>query len=890
MPPITSDCERVEGTVILPAEITRDLLSPSGAGWHARSVPDVVTALGSASTGLTSAEAARRLTEFGPNRLTPPPPRSALQILSGQFRGVVMLLLVSAAGISLAIGDRLDAIAIAAVIGINAILGFALELRARRAMEALLQLGATHAIVLRDGVLSSIDAEGLVPGDVVDLAPGQTVPADGRVVSETDLRTNEAALTGESLPVGKDATAILAVDTSLADRNNLVYRGTTVIAGIARAVVTGTGNDTEVGRIGSLTRSVKEESTPLERRLDALGGRLAGVALGVAALVGLLGVLQGESWWLMLETAIALAVAAVPEGLPAVATIALAVGLRRMARRHALVRKLSSVEALGSTTVVCTDKTRTLTSGDMSVARIWASGAEYVVNTDNRVGTPARAVLDAFQIATLASRPVAGNGSSDDPVDGAILRAAGALGLDTARLLDLPTAARIPFSSERKYSAAFHARDGLKAFVKGAPRTVLDMCGYLSTAPGAVPLSADVREQLMETNNQLAEQGLRVLGLASGRSKTADAAGLRDLVFAGFIGMIDPPAAGVKDTIAKLRAARLRVVMLTGDQRPTAQAIGRELGVLYSEDEACDSREWRTLSPEARQARVATVKVFSRISAEDKLTIVGALQHRGEIVAMLGDGVNDAPALRKADVGVAMGVRGTDVARQAASIVLQDDRFETIAAAVEEGRVIADNIRKFVFYLFSCNLAEVLVLLGAGLLGQPMLLPLQILWLNLVTDTFPALALAMEHGDVDVMTRGPRDPREAILSGSFLWSVVGHAGLLVAGTLAVMWWAQRESGPVTTMMFMTLALGQIFHLGNARSGRHVLHPTSALSNRYAMGAVVIACSLQLLPLYVESLQRLLHVTPLSMQEWLVVGAGASVTAVVGQGVRLVRRR
>ena len=868
------------------------------ADWHVRSSADVLDVLGVSAAGLSSSDAAARLAQFGPNRLTPPPPRSALQILVAQFRGVVTLLLVSAAGVSLAMGDRLDAVAIGTVIGINALLGFVLELRARRAMEALLQLGATHAAVVRDGILSSIDADQLVPGDVVDLASGQTVPADGRLISETDLRTNEAALTGESLPVGKDAAVVLGDDMALADRTNMVYRGTTVIAGVGRVVLTSTGNDTEVGRIGTLTRSVAEDSTPLERRLDALGRRLVGVALGVAAVVGLLGVLQGESWWLMLETAIALAVAAVPEGLPAVATIALAVGLRRMAHRHALVRKLSAVEALGSTTVVCTDKTRTLTSGDMSVARIWARGAEYIVDTDPVGREATDAILSAMRVATLACRPIARrrdrptSAPSEDPVDAAIITVAGLLGLDATRLLDMPIAGRIPFSSELKYSATFHGNspDGFVAYMKGAPKTVIDMCGYVSTALGEAPLSPDLRTQLIETNDRLAASGLRVLALASGHTATADRSGLRNLVFAGFVGLIDPPAAGVKSTIARLRAAGLRIVMLTGDQRRTAQAIGRELGILSAEDEACDSREWRALSVEERRARVDTVGAFSRISAEDKLTIVTAFQARGEIVAMLGDGVNDAPALRKADVGVAMGQRGTDVARQAAAIVLQDDRFETIAAAVEEGRVIADNIRKFVFYLFSCNLAEVLVLLGAGLAGLPLpLLPLQILWLNLVTDTFPALALAMEPGDPDVMKRPPRDPREAIVSASFFSSVVFYSALLVAGTFAVMWWAHHESAPVTTMVFMTLALGQVFHLGNARSERDVLHPAAALTNRYAIGAVVISCGLQTLPLYVGSLGSLLQVTPLSLREWLVVGAGAGLTAVVGQAVRLLRR-
>ena len=522
----------------------------------------------------------------------------------------------------------------------------------------------------------------------------------------------------------------------------------------------------------------------------------------------------------------------------------------------------------------------------------------YTVDPDHAGKEATDAVLSALRVATLACRPIVRRQDrttsvpSEDPVDTAILTVAGLLRIDTTRLLDMPVAGRIPFSSELKYSATFHGnqQDGFVAYMKGAPKTVIEMCGYVSTALGEAPLSPDLRTELIETNDRLAASGLRVLALASGQSATADQSGLRNLAFAGFVGLIDPPAAGVRDTIARLRAAGLRIVMLTGDQRRTAQAIGRELGVLSAEDEACDSREWRALSRDERHARVDTVGVFSRISAEDKLTIVAALQARGEIVAMLGDGVNDAPALRKADVSVAMGRRGTDVARQAASIVLQDDRFETIAAAVEEGRVIADNIRKFVFYLFSCNLAEVLVLLGAGLVGLPLpLLPLQILWLNLVTDTFPALALAMEPGDADVMRRPPRDPREAILSASFFSSVVFYSALLVAGTFAVMWWAHRESAPVTTMVFMTLALGQVLHLGNARSERDVLRPAAALKNRYAIGAVVISCGLQTLPLYVGSLGSLLQVTPLSLREWLVVGAGAGLTAVVGQAARLLRR-
>jgi Ca2+-transporting ATPase len=861
-----------------------------GGSWHARTTAETLAALDSSSMGLSASEATRRIAQFGPNRLTPPAPVSALTILAAQFRGVVMLLLVSAALVSFALGERIDAAAIGIVIAINVLLGFSIELRARRAMEGLLGLGATSASVVREGRLHVVDAESIAPGDVIEITAGQTVPADARVISETDLRTNEAALTGESLPVSKEAPSVLGEDAPLADRVNMVYRGTTVAAGIARAVVTSTGNGTEVGRIGTLTRSVAEESTPLERRLDALGRRLAWLALGVAGLVGLLGVLQGAPWGLMIETAIALAVAAVPEGLPAVATIALAVGLRRMARRHALVRRLSAVEALGSTTVICTDKTRTLTTGDMSVVRVWTSGAEYTLDGNAHADNPRNpSLVAALEIAAMASRASAQIAEGDtrpssfDPVDAAMLRAAESVGIDTVRLLQSVPAARIPFSSERKFTATFHDRpvDGLVAFVKGAPRTVVQMCGRTSTNP-----------PLLAINEQLASQGLRVLAVATGRTREASEEALRDLTFTGFVGMMDPPAPGVSDTVARLRQAGLRTVMLTGDQRLTAEAIGRQLGVLTSTDEAIDSREWRAMSQQAREERLTRIGAFSRISAEDKLTIVAALQQRDEIVAMLGDGVNDAPALRKADVGVAMGFRGTDVAKEAASIVLQDDRFETIAAAVEEGRVIADNIRKFVFYLFSCNLAEVLVLLVAGLVGLPLpLLPLQILWLNLVTDTFPALALAMEPADRDVMTRPPRDPHEAILSGPFLRQVLFYAALILSGTLAALLWGLRHPGTnATTLAFMTLALSQVFHLGNARSAQSVLSPAAALSNRYAVGAVVVSGVLQVLPLYVAPLGAVLHVAPLTVMEWVVVLACSGVTAIVGQTIKFWRVR
>ena len=852
--------------------------------WHSQSADEVLQALSSRRSGLDDAEAQHTLDRVGPNRLQPPQPTSALRILADQFNSVVVYLLIAAIAISFALGDRIESVAIAAVLVINTIIGFVTELRARRAMEALLQFDVSKATVMRSGQLRVVDAATIVPGDIIQLDLGRRVPADARLIDATDLRTDEAALTGESLPVSKRAGELLADDTPLADRRNMVYKGTTASAGTGAAVVTETGASTEIGRIGTLVGTIEEGRTPLERQLDELGRRLVWVALGIAAIVAALGAWQGAPLGLVIEMGIALAVAAVPEALPAVATIALAVGVHRMARRHALVRRLPAVEALGSATVVCTDKTRTLTSGLMTLVRMWTGGRDIDVRDDHE--SRDAGVVSALEIAALASRPQARTEETGrvygDPVDAALLSAAERSGVDRAALVaERPQEGTVPFSSDRKFMASFYRRDGeLIAYVKGAPRRILELSGEDEAA----------RTRVMQANDVMAGDGLRVLALASGRVSAPSEDALQGLTFAGLVGFADPPADGVKDAIARLRAAGLRTVMLTGDQRATAAAVGRELNLLNEGHSIIDGRELDALSDAELTARLSEIAAFSRITPQHKLRLVELLQARGDIVAMLGDGVNDAPALRKADIGVAMGIRGTDVAKEAASIVLQDDRFETVTAAVEEGRIIFDNIRKFVFYLFSCNVAEVLVLLGAALAGLPMpLLPLQILWLNMVTDTFPALALALEPGDADVMDRPPRDPGEALLSRQFLSNVALYGGMITAVTLAAFVW--HLDGPLRqaqTIAFMTLALAQLFHLGNARS-EEPLRGWSHVSNPYALGAVALSMGLQLITTYVRPLARVLGVEPLDARSWLIVLVLAVIPAVLGQAVKSVRR-
>ena len=641
------------------------------------------------------------------------------------------------------IGEPLDSAAIWIVLLINTAIGFFTELRARRAMEALLALDVPRATVIRDGRVTDIEAAGLVPGDVVQVEAGQAIPADARVFRATGLRVVEAALTGESVPATKSEDLVLAESEPLPARDNMLYKGTAVSEGSAQAIVTATGMATEVGRIGELVSTIPEEKTPLERRLDALGGRLVYVTLALAALVTAIGAVQGKPLGLMIETGIALAIAAVPEGLPAVATIALAVGLRRMARRRALIRRLGAVEALGSSTVICTDKTGTLTAGQMTARLLWAGGREVAITGSGytREGTFIDAgeeiepledpvISQALRIAVLANRAEVDLDRDDpltvgDPTEVALLIAGQKAGLGREALLEeRPQVGELPFSAERMLMASFHREaDRQIAYVKGAPEQILASSTEELTPEGDVPLDDERRRTLLAANQDLATRGLRVLGLAyqsQGDAAGSGAGAVDHLSFVAFIGLIDPPAEGVEETIERFREAGIRTVMLTGDQRATAEAIGRDLGVLVGGEEVVDGAELHRLPVRQPGNRFERVGAFSRVSPEDKLTIVSGFQADGEIVAMLGDGINDAAALKKADVGVAMGVRGTDAAKEAAAVVLQDDRFSTLATAVEAGRIIYDNIRKFVFYLFGCNFAEVLVLFTSSLAALPL--------------------------------------------------------------------------------------------------------------------------------------------------------------------------
>jgi Ca2+-transporting ATPase len=860
---------------------------------HAVATTEVVRALDVApQLGLSETEAAARHTRYGANTIQAIRPRATWRLLLDQFASLVVALLAAAAIVALLTGDLLDASAILVVLIINALVGFATEWQAGRALDALRRQAVTTARVRRDGHELTVAAEDLVPGDIVILNAGDRIPADARIVEVASLRVEESALTGESTTVEK-APLPVAPKALLAERTSMLYLGTAVAAGHAVAVVTATGSQTELGRIGRLVAEAPEESTPLKKKLDELGRRLVYLVIVIGAIVTLAGWLRGDELWMMIEVGISLAVAAIPEALPAVTTLILAVGVLRMARQRALVRRLASVETLGSTTIICSDKTGTLTENRMTVREFYLADGRRIDLQEERPALASDALLArAVRVGVLcneASFNAAAEGdarSLGDPTETALLIAADALGVDVTReRSQFPTLDECPFDSVTKRMITVHRMpDGARlALLKGAPNVVLDACNTLTV---------EAREQLLLANRAMAERALRVLALAEKILSDDDIE--TGYTFLGFVGMIDPPRAEVGEAIRLAQEAGIRIVMLTGDQLHTARAIAQELRLRGDlEPHAHHARDLEDASHKMIAELAERTDVFARVSPEDKLRIVEALQQAGEIVAVTGDGVNDAPALKRADIGVAMGLRGTEVAKEASDLVLADDNFATILRAVEGGRTIYANILRFVHLMFSKNLGSVLAIFVAILVGWPLpLLPLQILWMNLLMDVFPALALAMEPTAPGVMQRPPRAPKESLLSHPFLWLIVWQAVLLASIILAAYGWALQQYGGgahARTIALFALVGVQIGHTFNCRSRVRSAF-VGLFRNPFVWGAVAIVVTLQLLALYQPFLARVLDTHPLNAPDWWVISSTIVLPVVVVEITKLMTRR
>lgn len=859
--------------------------------------------------GLEQTEAARRLEQNGPNELLERGVKSPLKILWEQLTASMVVILIAAAVISALLGDNKDAIAILIIVILNALLGLRQEYKAEKSMAALKKLAVPNVKIKRGGRLREISARELVPGDLVLLEEGNLVPADCRLIESINIKIQEAALTGESAPVEKNAHNLLQEETSLADRMNMAYMGTVVTYGRGRGIVAETGMRTELGRIASMIQTVEGELTPLQRRLNQLGKTLALVALGLVAIVAGLGFTRGENLTTLFLTAISLAVAAVPEGLPAVVTIALALGSQRMLRRRALIRKLPAVETLGSVTVICSDKTGTLTENRMQAAILDVAGhrmelpalPERSIQEASAGGKTEEELHDyppsvALLLAggSLCSDASVGADPNEpealgDPTEVAILVAAARKGLWKQRLENLlPRVAEMPFDSERKRMTTVHrfpgedsipgwlrliAMNGARrqpyiAFTKGAVDSLVGRSSGVLHGAEVEPLDERWKERIIAGNNGLADMGMRVLGVAFRQLSSTAAEDLeRELVFVGMVGIIDPARPEVKEAVALCKKAGIRPLMITGDHPLTANHIASELGI-GSDSGVITGRELAEKSRRALEETAEKISIYARVSPEHKLGIVEALQSRGHIVAMTGDGVNDAPALKKADIGIAMGITGSDVSKEVSDMVLLDDNFATIVSAVEEGRAIYDNIRKFIKYLLTTNSGEIWVMLAAPFLGMPLpLLPLQILWINLVTDGLPALALGFEPPEPDVMRRPPRRPDESVFARGLGRHVLWVGALMGLLPLLLGYWYWRIGNEDwQTMVFTTLAFAQMAHVLAIRSEHQSLFSIGLLSNKHLLAAVTMTIGLQVTVIYVPFLQQFMKTAALSPLE------------------------
>lgn len=842
-----------------------------------------MSAVHSSSAGLSEAEAGERLTRFGPNRIHEEKPVSAFAVLLHQFTSPLIYILLVAALVTLLIGEYLDSAVIGVVLLLNATIGFFQERRAENAVRALLGLVAPRARVVRDGVTKDIDSELVVPGDLAVIESGVWIPADLRLVSATRLRVDESMLTGESTPVDK-ASETLPEETSLAEQRNRAFAGTVVVSGRGRGVVVGTGDDTELGRIAGSVRQEERPKTPLQTSMSRFGHIVGAVVAISAVLTGVVGIIVGESPSDMFLVAVALAVAAIPEGLPVVFTVTLAVGVQRMARRNAIVRRLAAVETLGSTTVIGSDKTGTLTRNRMTVLEVWAGGETYELEDEHTtdLAEPLGLTLLAGVLANESSLGAEPNQSIGDPTEVALLVAADRFGISPEVARDrVEVLEEIPFEPARQYSAVVVARDGSsQVLAKGAPERILEMCESMMTTDGrVVPLE---RELVSGAAAGLAARGRRVLAMAvSPERATSRAASDGDptgLVLVGLQGLLDPPRDGVAEAIAGCKRSGMRVIMITGDHADTARFIAADLGISDADAEVLTGMDIDQLSDDALKEAVARVSVFARVSPELKLRVVHALRSRGEVVAVTGDGVNDAPALKAADIGVAMGRDGTDVAREAAEMVLTDDNFVSIYAAVETGRVTYDNLRKVTFFLISSGAATVAAILVAlGFRWPLVMLPAQLLWLNLVTNGLADLALAFEPAEDGILERKPRRPKEQLIH-SRLWERTVVAGVVMAaGTLIMFWWSLETGESVDqarTVALTTMVVFQAFHAGNSRSEHISVFRISPFSNRLLLAAVAGSLALHVVALHLPYTQFVFRFEPIPGNVWPVIVAMA----------------
>lgn len=858
--------------------------------WSTLSCEAVFSKLKSSPLGLTLAEASQRIAEHGPNELQAARRISPWRILLEQLKNILILILLAATVASAFLGHAVEAAAITIIVLFAVVLGFVQEYRAERAIEALRKMAAPTASVIRNGEEIELPARDLVPGDVFLLRAGDKVPADARLFESVNLQVEEAPLTGESVPTEKHAAPISG-HAPIGDRKNMVHAGTAATYGRGRAVVVSTGMNTEFGKIARMIQTIESGKTPLQKNLNRLGHTLARAAFVIVALIVAVGLFRGTPFIEMLIFGIALAVAVVPEALPAVVTISLALGVQRMVKRNALIRRLPAVETLGSTSVICSDKTGTLTKDEMTVRRIFVgarmlevSGAGYEphgrFSYDGTVIAPDESLALLLQAAALASDAGVAYSASDkrwqikgDPTEGALVVAAAKAGLEKSDLdAQFPRTGEIPFTSETKRMTTLHAApEGGVAYSKGAPETIVGSCERVVNESGRVALEAAGKEEILEAARRMAADALRVLAIAVKPEATMENAE-QDMIFLGLVGMIDPPRPEAKTAIEKCEQAGIKVVMITGDHPVTAQAVARELGILKS-GRVVTGAELEEISDEALEAEVEQIDVYARVSPAHKLRVVEALQKRRHIVAMTGDGVNDAPALKKADIGVAMGITGTDVSKEAAAMTLTDDNFASIVAAVEEGRGIFDNCKKYLMFLLSANTSEIVLMAGAALLGLPMpLTAVQILYINLATDGLPALALAVDPPERDIMLRKPRNPRSGIFTRPIVILMIAGGLWSAAANLCLFAWALSSgysSEQAMTMTFVSLVLIQFFMAYNFRSER-----VSLLYKPFANKWLNLAVAWELLPLaavlYVPFLQEALSTYGLLFSEWVAI--------------------